>query len=76
MSCEEYPFNSVMEGGASAQTSCVDDFANGAAGTMIQQIEKPQTQHAGFKFQFVITGIDCTTVTEADLAPCNPGAKF
>jgi hypothetical protein len=69
MSCEEYPFSSAMEGGANAVTSCVDDFANTAAGDMIGAIER--NKHAGFKFQLVITGIDCNTVSESELAPCN-----
>ena len=68
--CDEYPFNSVTEGGVGAHVACVDTFANSAGGDLIRQMVNGK--HAGFKYQVVIQGIDCNTVTEADVHPCNP----
>lgn len=69
MSCEEYPPNTVAQGGAGAQTSCVDETANSQAGGQIGALVAGK--HVGFLFQAFVIGIDCTTVVEADLAPCN-----
>lgn len=69
MSCEEYPFNSVEEGGASAQCSCISAYVNSAQGNQLQALYSGM--HQGFKFLFYITNVDCTDFTTADLYPCN-----
>ena len=70
MSCEEYPFSSAIEGGSTAQTSCVSEYFNSAAGNDIGGIVNGK--HKGFKYLFYVTGVDCGQFTEDDLYPCNP----
>ncbi|KAH6617456.1 hypothetical protein F5144DRAFT_596461 [Chaetomium tenue] len=68
--CDEYPFNSAIEGGADAHVACVDEHANSGGGDLIGQMVSGK--HRGFKYALRVTGIDCTTVQESDVHGCNP----
>ncbi|KXX74170.1 hypothetical protein MMYC01_209633, partial [Madurella mycetomatis] len=68
--CDEYPFNSAIEGGTGAHVACVNEHANAAGGDLIRQMVAGR--HRGFRYALRVTGIDCTTVQESDVHPCNP----
>ncbi|UNI19373.1 hypothetical protein JDV02_005559 [Purpureocillium takamizusanense] len=70
MTCDEYPFNSVMEGGPGAHVACVSEHANGGGGDLLTKLLRGK--HKGFKFLVEVVGIDCTKVKESDVPACNP----
>jgi hypothetical protein len=68
--CDEYPFNSAIQGGADAHVACVSEHANSGGGDLIGRMVSGK--HRGFKYALRVTGIDCTTVQESDVHGCNP----
>jgi hypothetical protein len=71
LTCDEYPFNSAVEGGAGAHVGCIVDFQNGVQGGYLGPFYKDYHMKRNSPFLVRITGIDCDTVHEDDIPKCN-----
>lgn len=75
LSCDEYPFSSVEEGGRGAHVGCIAAFQNGAQGDYLSEIYREYGLKKGDKFMLKITGIDCDTVHEDTIPGCTTFGK-
>lgn len=72
--CDEFPYKSTLEGGASAWTRCVTAWENQLQGYHLNSWYSDVGILPGDQFIVRVLGLDCATVKEDDLQGCEGGS--
>ncbi|WYZ42163.1 hypothetical protein EsH8_V_001058 [Colletotrichum jinshuiense] len=72
--CDEFPYKSTLEGGASAWTRCVTAWENQLQGYHLNSWYSDVGILTGDQFIVRVLGLDCATVKEDDLQGCEGGS--